>query len=65
MRVRASGPTSAERTRASHSPFAGAVAQGAFAPLGAGDVDFSGVFAAIDPHYDRWFVVEQDRGVQS
>ncbi len=50
-----------ERTRASRSSFAAAVAQGAFAPLGAGDIDFSGVFAAIGPQYDGWFVVEQDR----
>ena len=50
-----------ERARAVLSSFADAVADGVFAPLGAGDVDFPAVFAALGPDYGGWLVVEQDR----
>jgi inosose dehydratase len=52
-----------ERTRDAGGLFATAVAAGVFAPLGAGDVDFGGVFGALGPGYDGWLVVEQDRVV--
>lgn len=50
-----------DRARATRGSFADAVAAGVFAPLGAGDIDISGVLAALGPGYDGWLVVEQDR----
>ena len=41
--------------------FADAVGAGVFAPLGAGDLDFAAVLAALDPAFAGWLVVEQDR----
>lgn len=52
-----------DRARATGQSFADAVAAGIFAPLGDGEVDFAGVFAALGPAFDGWFVVEQDRVV--
>ncbi|HEY8648726.1 MAG TPA: TIM barrel protein [Candidatus Limnocylindria bacterium] len=52
------------RAAAGELDFAGAVAAGVFAPLGAGDVDLRGTLAVLrDIGYDGWLVVEQDRVV--
>lgn len=50
------------RASAGELDFAGAVAAGVFAPLGAGDVNLRGTLSALrDSGYGGWLVVEQDR----
>lgn len=54
------------RGAAGELDFAGAVAAGVFAPLGAGDVDLRGTLSALrDSGYDGWLVVEQDRVIDA
>ncbi|MGK5739966.1 sugar phosphate isomerase/epimerase family protein [Micromonospora sp. URMC 103] len=50
-----------EQVRAAGGGLTDVVAAGGFCPLGAGDVDFSGVLAALDETgYTGWLVIEQD-----
>ncbi|MER7892041.1 sugar phosphate isomerase/epimerase [Micromonospora sp. NPDC094482] len=54
-----------ERVRAAGGGLADMVAAGGFCPLGAGDVDFAGVFAGLDAiGYTGWLVIEQDAPAQ-
>ncbi|GAA0503882.1 inosose dehydratase [Saccharopolyspora subtropica] len=51
----------AEQVRTGAVPFAAAVAQGLFVPLGDGDVDISSMVAAVhEAGYRGWYVLEQD-----
>ncbi|GAA4617793.1 TIM barrel protein [Saccharopolyspora hordei] len=51
----------AERVRAGEVPFASAVAQGLFVPLGDGDVDTEAMVRAVHrAGYAGWYVLEQD-----
>ncbi|GAA2786542.1 TIM barrel protein [Saccharopolyspora taberi] len=51
----------AERVRAGAVPFAAAVAEGLFVPLGDGDVDTESMVRSVhDAGYRGWYVLEQD-----
>ncbi len=54
-------PVSAEKVRSGEVPFRQAVIEGAFTPLGDGDVDIAGVIQTLEAAgYDGWYVLEQD-----
>ena len=54
--------TLAARVRAGEITFRQAVKTGVFRPLGAGDVDISGVISALETAgYQGWYVLEQDK----
>lgn len=54
-------PVFAQRVRSGELPFRQAVIEGAFTPLGEGDVDISGVIRTLEAAgYDGWYVLEQD-----
>jgi inosose dehydratase len=51
----------AGRVRSGELTYTEAVAADMYRPLGAGDIDFGAVVAALDKHhYDGWWVLEQD-----
>ncbi|MQA96780.1 MAG: TIM barrel protein [Streptosporangiales bacterium] len=53
--------TLAARVRAGEVGYAKAVAQGLYRPLGAGDVDVTGIVTTLeDAGYEGWYVLEQD-----
>lgn len=54
-------PVYAEKVRSGEVPFRQAVIEGAFTPLGEGDVDIAGVIRTLEAAgYDGWYVLEQD-----
>jgi len=51
----------AAKVRAGELPYAEAVGQGLYVPLGQGDVDLEAMLRAVaDAGYDGWYVLEQD-----
>ena len=57
-------PVFAEKVRSGEVPFRQAVIDGAFTPLGEGDVDIAGVIQTLEAAgYDGWYVLEQDKSL--
>ncbi|WP_037365023.1 TIM barrel protein [Nakamurella lactea] len=51
----------AQRVRSGEIGYAAAVADGMYAPLGAGDIDIAAIVAGLESRgYDGWYVLEQD-----
>ncbi|CNE23710.1 sugar phosphate isomerase/epimerase [Mycobacterium tuberculosis] len=56
----------AEAVRAGAAPYTGAVRDGIYRPLGAGDIDIAGIIGSLEgAGYDGWYVLEQDMIIEA